>query len=225
MRRYPMFVNLQGRHCLVVGAGQVGLRKIRSLAECGASPLTIIDARQPDAALLELAKRPGVRLLNRRFEDHDLDGVFLVIAATSDGALNQRIASRCRDAGVLCNVIDAPESGSFIVPSSVVRGDLAIAVSTGGASPALTKRIRKDLQERFGEEYAQLLTLMARLRPAVLAVGRGAPENAALFRTLAGSRLLEAFRGEDRPLAESELVTILPRELHHLIPELLDGLA
>lgn len=223
MRRYPMFVSLEGRHCLVVGAGQVGLRKIRSLAQCGASPLTILEPRRPDAALEDLAALPDVRLLRREFAESDLDGVFLAIAATGDPGLNRRIAGLCRQKDILCNVIDAPEQGSFIVPSSVVRGDLTIAVSTGGASPALTKRIRKDLQERFGEEYAQFLTLLGRLRPAVLALGRTSGENAALFRALAGSRLLEALRREDRPLARSELTSLLPGELHHLIPELLDG--
>lgn len=223
MRRYPMFVSLEGRHCLVVGAGQVGLRKIRSLAQCCPSLLTILETRPPDAALEELSALPGVRLLRREFADSDLDGVFLAIAATSDPALNRRVALLCRQRGVLCNVIDAPEQGSFLVPSSVVRGDLTIAVSTGGASPALTKRIRKDLQERFGEEYAQFLTLLGRLRPAVLALDRSCGENADLFRALAGSRLLEALRRDDKPLAQAELTLILPGELHHLIPELLDG--
>lgn len=225
MRYYPMFVNLEGRACLVVGAGQVGLRKILSLADCGAAPLTVIDRREPDEGLRELAARPGVKVLRRDFAESDLDGVFLVIAATSDAGLNRRIGALCRERGILCNMVDAPGEGSFIVPSSVVRGELAIAISTGGQSPALTKRIRKDLQDRFGEEYARFLALMSRLRPRVLAQGRETEANSALFRALVGSHLLEAFRQGDRPLAEAELSKLLPAELHHLIPELLDGLA
>lgn len=150
MRYYPMFVSLEGRACLVVGAGQVGLRKILSLAECGAKRVLVLERREPDDALRELAARPGIRVERRDFAESDLDGMFLAIAATSNAGANQRIAALCRARGVLCNVIDAPEDGSFIVPSSVVRGDLAIAISTGGHSPALTKRIRKDLQDRFG---------------------------------------------------------------------------
>ena len=225
MRYYPMFVNLEGRACLVVGAGQVGLRKILSLAECGASTLTVLEQREPDQALRELAARPGVRVLRRGFEPTDLDGIFLAIAATSDSALNRRIGQLCRERGILCNMVDAPDEGSFIVPSSVVRGDLCLAISTGGQSPALTKRIRKDLQDRFGEEYARFLALMSRLRPSVLALGRQTEVNSALFRALAGSALLEALRLGDRPGAQAQLTTLLPPELHHLIPELLDGLA
>jgi precorrin-2 dehydrogenase/sirohydrochlorin ferrochelatase len=225
MRYYPMFVSLEGRACLVVGAGQVGLRKILSLADCGASSLTVIEQRETDEALRELASRPGVRILRRDFAESDLDDKFLVIAATSDPALNQRIGMLCRERGILCNMVDAPDQGSFIVPSSVVRGNLTVAISTSGQSPALTKRIRKDLQDQFGEEYARFLEVMSRLRPSVLALGQKTEVNSALFRKLAGSKLLEAFRQDDRPLAEAELSTQLPPELHHLIPELLDGLA
>ncbi len=225
MRYYPMFVSLHGRSCLVVGAGQVGLRKIQSLADCGAARLVVIELSPPSEALLALCARPGVSLVRRPFEDADLDGVFLAIAATSDAGLNRRIASLCRERGVLCNVIDAPEEGSFIVPSSVNRGDLTIAISTSGQSPALTKRIRKDLQDRFGEEYASFLQLMSRLRPGVLALGRDTEENSALFRHLVGSRLLEALRHGDKALAQTELTALLPTELHHIIAELLDDLA
>lgn len=225
MRCYPMFVSLEGRACLVVGAGQVGLRKVLSLADCGAASVLVLERREPDDALRALATKPGIRVERREFAESDLEGVFLAIAATSDAALNKRIAGLCRARGVLCNVIDAPEEGSFIVPSSVVRGDLTIAISTDGHSPALTKRIRKDLQDRFGEEYAQFLRLMSRLRPCVLGLGLETGANSALFRSLVGSHLLEAFRTGDGPLAMAELAAHLPRELHHLIPELLDGLA
>jgi precorrin-2 dehydrogenase/sirohydrochlorin ferrochelatase len=201
----------------------VGLRKIASLADCGAGRVVVIELGEPGAQLLELAARPEVCLLRRAFVPADLDGVFLAVAATSDAALNRRVADLCRERGVLCNVADAPEEGSFIVPSCVTRGELTLAVSTGGASPALTKRIRKDLQDRFGEEYAQLLRIMSRLRPEVLALGLGTGENTVLFRALAGSRLLAAFRRGDMALAETELRAILPPQLHHLIPELLDG--
>jgi len=225
MRYYPMFISLEGRSCLVVGAGQVGLRKIQSLVDCGAETVVIIELGAASEALLALCARPGVRLLRRPFEDSDLDGLFLAIAATSDAELNRRIAQCCQERGILCNIIDAPEAGSFIVPSCVTRGELSIAISTSGTSPALTKRIRKDLQDRFGEEYARFLQLMSRLRPRVLALGRDTEENSALFRHLVGSRLLEALRLGDKTLAQAELSALLPTELHHIIAELLDDLA
>jgi len=225
MRYYPMFVNLAGRSCLVVGAGQVGLRKIRSLLECAPQHLTIIEPGEPSQALLELAELPGVSLQRRPFVESDLDGVFMAIAATSRPEVNLRMANVCHERGILCNVIDLPEKGDFIVPSCVRRGDLAIAVSTGGDSPALTKLVRKDLQDRFGEEYAGFLLLMSRLRPRVLALGWKTEANSELFRALAGSRLLEALRQGDAQMARAELTASLPPELHYLIAELLDGLA
>lgn len=225
MRTYPMFVSLEGKSCLVVGAGQVGLRKIASLLECGASALSVIELAEPSEALRALCRLPGVTLLRRAFEPGDLDGMFLVIAATSDPELNLHIGALCRKQGIFCNIVDSPEQGSFLVPSSVQRGELTIAVSTGGASPALARRIRKDLQDRYGEEYAAFLKVMGRLRPLVLALGLPSDENAALFRRLAGSRLLEALRAGDAALAASELAALLPPELHHRITELLDGAA
>jgi precorrin-2 dehydrogenase/sirohydrochlorin ferrochelatase len=225
MRTYPMFVTLDGRSCLVVGAGQVGLRKIRSLLDCGASRLVVIERGEPSEALLKLADRPGVQLLRRDFEASDLDGIFLVIAATSDPETNLMIGAQCRQRGIFCNIVDNPELGTFLVPSSVQRGDLTIAITTAGQSPALTKRIRKDLQDRFGEEYALLLRLMGRLRPRVIGLGKTSDENAALFRRLVDSKLLAALRADDAALARAELTELLPRELHDTITELLDGLA
>lgn len=219
-----MFISLAGRACLVVGAGGVGLRKIRALAECEPERLVIVEPAEASPELLDVARLPFVSLLPRGFQDADLDGVFLVIAATSRPEVNRRIADLCRERAILCNVIDMPEKGSFIVPSCVRRGDLEIAVSTGGDSPALTKRIRKDLQDRFGEEYAGFLLLMSRLRPLVLALGRETEANTALFRALVGSQLLPALRLGDAVLAREELSTLLPTELHHHIAELLDGL-
>lgn len=225
MRYYPMFVRLEGRSCLVVGAGQVGLRKIQSLADCGASRVVIIELSEPSEALLALSNRPGVSLLRRGFMESDLNEMFLVIAATSNTDLNRHIGELCHQRGILCNIVDLPDGGSFIVPSSVNRGDLTIAISTSGQSPALTKRIRKDLQDRFGEEYASFLFLMSRLRPCILALGQDTESNSALFRRLVGAKLLEALRQGDKALAQAELLAVLPLELHHLIPELLDGLA
>ena len=225
MRYYPMFVSLEGRSCLVVGAGQVGLRKIQSLLDCGASRLVIIERGEATEALCALAVCPGVQVLQRDFEPTDLDGMFLAIAATSHPDLNLHIGALCRQRGIFCNVVDSPQQGNFIVPSAVHRGDLTLAISTGGQSPALTKRIRKDLQERFGEEYAMLLRLMGRLRPLVLALHHDPEENAALFRKFVGSRLLEAFRAADADLARTELSALLPPELHDRMTELLDGLA
>ncbi len=213
MRTYPMFVSLAGRACLVVGAGQVGLRKIETLADCGAASILVVDQSPPDADLAALLARPGLAVARRGFQDSDLDGVFLAIASTSSPAVNQRISDLCRARGVLCNIVDQPEACSFIVPALVRRGELTLAVSTGGRSPALAKRIRKDLQEAYGPEYGLFLELMGRLRPLVLSMGLDTAANTEIFRSLVGSRLLEALRLGDAALAQAELAAHLPEDL------------
>lgn len=221
MRYYPMFVSLVGRACLVAGAGQVGLRKIETLADCNAASILVVDRNPPDQALELLLRRPGLVFAQRDFQDSDLDGVFLAIASTSSPGVNQRISDLCRERGVLCNIVDQPEACSFIVPATVHQGDLTLAISTGGQSPALAKRIRKDLQESFGQEYALFLDLMGRLRPLVLALGLDTGGNTEIFRALVGSRLLEALKLGDAALAQAELAAHLPQDLaQHLAPQL-----
>ena len=221
MRYYPMFVSLVGRACLVVGAGQVGLRKIETLADCNAASILVVDRNPPDQALELLLRRPGLVFAQRDFQDSDLDGMFLAIASTSSPAVNQRISDLCRERGVLCNIVDQPEACTFIVPATVRQGDLTLAISTGGQSPALAKRIRKDLQESFGQEYALFLDLMGRLRPLVLALGLDTGVNTEIFRALVGSRLLEALKLGDAALAQAELAAHLPQDLaQHLAPQL-----
>ncbi|OGR35311.1 MAG: siroheme synthase [Desulfovibrionales bacterium GWA2_65_9] len=224
MRYYPMFVSLAGRACLVVGAGQVGLRKIETLADCHAASVLVVDKNPPEEALSALLTRPGLSFAQRDFQDSDLDGVFLAIASTSSPAVNQRISDLCRERGVLCNIVDQPEACSFIVPATVCRGDLTLAISTGGHSPALAKRIRKDLQEAFGQEYALFLDLMGRLRPLVLSLGQDTEANTGIFRNLVGSRLLEALKRGDAALARAELAAHLPTGVHAQLDPQLDML-
>lgn len=224
MRYYPMFVSLENKACLVVGAGEVGTRKIASLLACGAGHVLVLDMREPEGDLLGLIRNPALTFERRSFEDTDLDGRFLVIASTSDEALNWRISDLCRERGLLCNIVDQPEKCSFIVPAVVSQGDLTLAISTGGQSPALAKHLRRHLQESFGKEYAALLVVMGRLRPLLLDLGQGTRENTAVFRALVGSKLLEALAAGDREQAAVVLSEHLPEALRPRITELLHGL-
>ncbi|WP_338666875.1 precorrin-2 dehydrogenase/sirohydrochlorin ferrochelatase family protein [Pseudodesulfovibrio methanolicus] len=224
MRYYPIFVNLENKGCLVVGAGEVGKRKIQSLIDSGAGRVTIIDTRKPGPEFDSVTALPNVDFLCREFADGDLDGKFLVIACTSSEEVNWRISNLCRDRGILCNIVDQPEKCSFIVPATVKRGDLTVAISTAGRSPAMAKRIRKELQESFGDEYASLLTAMGRIRPLMLSMGLTTADNTAVFRSLVNSALLDALKGHDLDAATEILKESLPDPLHDNIPELLDGL-
>ncbi len=220
MRAYPMFVSLEGRTCLVIGAGRVGRRKIATLAGFGAGSIRVLDT----APMPEELSKTSVRYERRAFAEADLDGAFLVFCCTSDRALNERIGTLCRERGILCNVADAPELSSFTVPATVCQGELTLAISTGGHSPALSKRLRQELEEHFGERYGRFLTLMGRVRALVLALGRETEQNSEVFRALVESRLLDALEQRDETLARAELRRTLPQDLHGTITEILDGL-
>jgi len=224
MRNYPLFVDLHSRHCLVVGAGRVGARKVATLASCGASTVRVVEERPMDEELRALSALPGVILSQRSFQPSDLHNVFLAFACTNNAELNAQIAQHCAEQNILCNVVDNPEACSFTVPALVTQGDLTLAISTGGHSPALSKRIRQDMETYFGNRYARFLTLMGRLRPMVLSQGESTEDNTRLFRGLVGSRLIEALEQGNGQLAREELVTHLPKTLHDKITELLDGL-
>jgi siroheme synthase-like protein len=158
-RYYALFADLAGRRCLVVGAGAVGLEKARGLVAAGAS-VTVV-APEADA---EIGTLP-VRWLPRAYETADLDGVFLVCAATSDTEVNRRVYADAEARSLLCNVADVPELCSFILPAVHREDPIAIAVSTGGASPALAQRIRDEVAARYGSEYAELARRLESLRP------------------------------------------------------------
>jgi precorrin-2 dehydrogenase / sirohydrochlorin ferrochelatase len=220
MRYYPIYVNLHGKRCLVVGAGQVGRRKISTLAACGAAEILVIDLTPPDAACAESLSHPAVTFACRPYAPSDLDGRFLVIAATGDEAQNWAISRECAARGILCNIVDQPEKCSFIVPALYTQGDLTVAISTGGGSPALARKIRQGLGEFLGTEYGTLLLLMSRLRPLVLGLGLGTPANSAIFRELVNSSLIEALESGDVAAAEGILRGILPASLHGEAAEL-----
>lgn len=224
MRYYPIFVNLENKACLVVGAGEVGKRKIQSLVDAGAGHVTIIDTRPAAPELRAMSALENVVFHCREFDEKDLDGTFLVIACTSSEEVNCRISKLCAERNILCNIVDQPEKCSFIVPATVKRGDLTVAISTAGNSPAMAKRIRRELQESFGDEYANLLTAMGRLRPLMLGLGMDTKANTAVFRSLVNSDLLDAIKKSDLDAASEILTKSLPDQLHPNIPELLDGL-
>jgi precorrin-2 dehydrogenase/sirohydrochlorin ferrochelatase len=214
MRYYPLYVNLHGKRCLVVGAGQVGRRKIATLAACGPDEVLVLDPAPPADVAAALSAVPGVVIERREFTPADLDGRFLVIAATSDEESNWAISRECAARGILCNIVDQPEKCSFIVPALFTQGDLTVAISTGGASPALARKIRQGLGEFLGDEYGALLVLMSALRPMILALGLPTEENSAIFRKLVHSCLIDALERGDAAAAENVLREILPAALH-----------
>ncbi len=192
MGYYPVFLNLNETACLVVGGGRVAERKVDSLLEAGGNITLVSPELTPH--IQGLGIEGWITVHQRLYQPDDLAGVLLVMAATDDTALQQHVAADAKRVGVLCNIVDQPALCSFIVPAVIKQGDLAIAVSTSGASPALAKKICRDLAERFGPEYALALQLLGRVRERIFQERRTAQERQRLFTDLAESALLDYLR-------------------------------
>jgi len=207
MRYFPIQLDIRNRHCLVVGGGGVGTRKAKSLLACGAR-VTVVS---PEASkeLKDLADRGEVTLRRREYASADLQGVFLVIGATDDESLNRRISADAEDFRLLCNIADRPEKCNFILPAVVQRGDLVITVSTSGQSPALAKKLRRDLQAQFGDEYARLIELMGAVRKRLLAEAHAPEEHKPIFERLVYSDILAWIRDDRRQDIDRLLADIL----------------
>lgn len=159
---YPVSLNIRGRKCVVVGGGEVALRKVKALLEHGAMVTVISPELGPE--LVQLARHGEITALNREYRAGDLKDSFLAIAATDDSDTNCQIVREAEDRAVLVNVVDDAENSDFIVPSCLRRGDVTIAVATAGRSPALARKIRTRMEEKFGEEYAALALLLDEVR-------------------------------------------------------------
>jgi precorrin-2 dehydrogenase/sirohydrochlorin ferrochelatase len=221
MPYFPAFIDLSGRTCILVGAGAVGRRKLRRLIHCRADPLLVIEP-YPDQDLWQEQKtKQTFTLHDRPFAPEDIKGAFLVVASTSNPEINAAIGKLCQENNILCNVVDQPELCSLVWPSLVSQGDLALAVTSGGTSPALTRRIRQQLEQEFGPEYAVWISMLKALRPAIIARGVGQKENAAIFRSLTDQTFFQAIAHADGPRLWSLLRESLPRDLHPFAREVL----
>jgi siroheme synthase-like protein len=155
---YIACLRLSGRNCLVVGGGDIGLEKVEGLLACGAD-VTLV---APDAipALQELADEGSIAWERREYEHSDLEGKFMAIAATNDTDVNISVYDKAEERAMLVNVVDVPPLCNFILPAIVRTGPLAIAISTAGASPALAKRMKREIAETYGEPYARLAIML-----------------------------------------------------------------
>jgi precorrin-2 dehydrogenase/sirohydrochlorin ferrochelatase len=204
---YPVFLKVENRPCLVVGGGEVGARKVKTLLSCGASVALV----SPEVVewLEEKIEEGVVYLVGNHYEEKQLEGCFLVIAATDDLELNSRIAKDAEKRGILCNVVDYPQEGNFILPALIQRGALTVAISTSGKSPALARQIRQDLEQRFGVEYADFLEIMGAVRSRLLKESQDSRANKEKFDGLVKSDLLELVRRRDFRAVDSILQKVL----------------
>jgi precorrin-2 dehydrogenase/sirohydrochlorin ferrochelatase len=207
MRYYPINLNIQTRPCLVVGGGRVGARKVETLCQCGAQVTVVSPEVVPE--LLELSGDRTIRLKQRAYRSSDVEGMFLVIGATNDEALNRQIHSDAERHQLLCNIADRPEICNFILPAIVRRGDFTLAISTAGKSPAFAKHIRKQLQAQYGPEYGLMLDLMGAIRTRLLAEAHAPEEHKPLFEQLIAADLLGLVKERDAAQIDSLLESVL----------------
>lgn len=212
MTFYPINLKMQDRLCLVVGGGTVAARKIASLLLSEARVRVV----SPDACgkIADLAGSGSIEWFKREFRDGDLEGVFMVFAATSQTAVQRQIAAQARVSGVLLNSADSPDQCDFQVPATIRRGDLLIAVSTGGASPALSSLIKHRLYLEFGPEYGDLVDLFARIRHQVVTGSGESEANSVLFRQLLEQPFAEMIKAGQWEEIRTSLEAILPESVN-----------
>ncbi len=196
---YPLFLDLRGRRCVVVGGGRVAQRKVKGLLEAQAQ--VVVVAPEASRALCRWASTGRIRLRQRPYRRADLRGAALVMVATDEAALNARVAQDAEAMGIPVNVADAPGLCTFIVPSVLRRGPLTVAISTSGASPALAATIRRELEGLYPPQLGAYLRRLAALRKELLK-GLAARERQGLLKRLGSARALGALRGGQDPFKE-----------------------
>lgn len=189
---YPVFLKLDGKRCVVVGAGAVAERKVASLLKAGAR-VKVVGSGATDG-IKELGHVGRIEWLDRDFEPNDLDGAFLVIAATDDVAVNEAAHAGAKAGGALVNVVDRPALCDFFVPAVVERGQLQVAVSTGGESPALARRLKERFETELGPEYADYLRVVGDYRRRVRSKVGDVEKRRQAYERLFASDLLEKIK-------------------------------
>lgn len=203
MAYFPLFVDLSGQDCLLVGGGTVACRKAEKLLSYG--PRLTVIAQEITPALAAL---PGLALCRRAFAPADIAGRRLVIAATSDRALNRAISAQCQAAGIPVNVVDDPQACTFLFPALVQRGALSVGISTGGASPSAAIWLKEQISAALPERLDDILRWLEACRPAIKAACPAEAARAKVFHALFAAAL-----AADRPLNAAEYEQILAQEV------------
>ena len=212
MRYYPVFLDLKGKSCLVVGGGVVAERKIRSLLAAGAKVVCLSVAFTPVILVLARKKKITIRkikITGAGVLKTPLKNISLVIAATSSSEVNAAVFKACRNGKVLVNAVDDAAHCDFIAPSVMTRGLLTIAVSTGGASPLLAKKIRKRVGKLFGPEHERFLRFMSRRRRKIYRAVSDPKKRKKVFEKLTGMKFINLFKRARPEIIEKEFKAAL----------------
>lgn len=209
---YPINLKIQDRSCLIIGGGEVAARKIEQLLVCGADVKVI--SPTVCSSIRELADNGKIEWKKREFRPGDLAGAFLVFAATNNGEVQSEVIAEAHRLDLLVNSADLPDACTFQVPAAVRRGDLLLAVSTGGGSPALSAWIRKKLAGEYGSEYRLLVELLAAIRSEVVGDGGPPSSHKIVFEKILALDILSYLRDRDWRTLEVKLAETLPTTIN-----------
>jgi precorrin-2 dehydrogenase/sirohydrochlorin ferrochelatase len=204
---YPVCLQLKDKLCVVIGGGGVAERKVREILIQQGKVRLVSPALSPK--LQTMASGDKVVWLRKEYEPEDLNGAFLVYAATSSRAVQKRIQRDANAANQLINIADDPEGSSFHVPASIHRGDLTLAISTNGKSPAMSAMVRKQLEHTIGEEYGVLLNLVAAIRSQILAGDEGQQQKRILFQKILHQDIIGWIKNDQWELVEEHINNVL----------------
>ena len=205
---YPILLNIQDKKCLVVGGGNVAWRKVCSLKDAGARVTVVSPEFCP-----EMEKETGIERIQQKYEEGFLNGVLVVIASTDDEEVNKKVYYDAVKMGILVNVVDRPEFCSFIVPATISRGDLSISISTGGASPALARNIRENLEKQFGDEYGEFAKLLSETRRKILSEISNESIRRDILQCIAGLDMLEIVKQKGIAEARKKILGIISKKI------------
>jgi precorrin-2 dehydrogenase/sirohydrochlorin ferrochelatase len=206
VRYYPAFLDLRDRGAVIVGGGKVAERKVRSLLKAGISVKVISPTLT--SYLEKIKKEREIVHVKRNYRKGDLKNIFIVIAATSSMTVNKKVAA---DAEFLVNVVHPPDAGNFIVPSHVNRGPMTIAVSTEGASPAIARSIRTDVEKRYGKEFGQYLRFVEKIRKKAVLTIPDRKRREKFLKSLADERLFQRIRKKGFSSVSREILSSLDK--------------
>ena len=213
-RYYPIFIDLEGKPCLVVGGGEVAERKVETLLEYGA--VVTVESPEITPGIRAFADAGKITYNSRDYAPAAMAGKVLAVAATNDEAVNERVYRDASAQGIPVNVVDDPKRCTFIVPSIVRQGPLQIAISTAGISPALSKKIRRDLEQKYGEAYRTYLELIAEFRPVVAAAVSEYDSKKNLWESVLESDVLSLVERGEIEAARRRLSGLIDAELEKL---------
>lgn len=208
MKYYPVFLDIKGKKCVIIGGGEVAARKAERLLDCGARVLVISPQLTPELA--EMKEKNVIDYIASPYSGNLIDGAALVIGATDDDKTNAQISMDARSKGIPVNIVDDPQKCDFILPSLMQRGDLAIAIGTGGKSPALARHLREELELKYGREYEIFLNILGNLR---VKMARNEGRGKDWFHAMLAAGIMDAIKNKDEKKVREMVKTITGEEV------------